>query len=330
MSARLRVLVADDYQDAVRHLACFGRLRGHDASVLEQPLADAPDALLAQVEVLVPIRERARVDAALLQRMPRLKLVSQTGRIAAHIDLAACTARGVAVAEGVGSPVAPAELTWALVMAASRRLPDYAQALRAGRWQRLGDPGLGRVLRGLTLGVWSYGKIGRMVAGYGRAFGMQVRVWGGEASRAQALADGYAAFASREELFATSDVLSLHRRLVAATRHEIGADDLARMKPDALLVNTSRAELIAPGALLAALDAGRPGQAAIDVFEHEPLLDAGDPLLRHPRVLATPHLGYVEAGSYELYFGAAFDNVLAFAAGRPQGIVNPEVLASSS
>ncbi|MFT4247122.1 MAG: D-2-hydroxyacid dehydrogenase family protein [Pseudomonas sp.] len=324
----MRVLVADDYQDAVRHLACFQHLRGHEVSVLDHALADAPDAVLVQAEALVLIRERSRVDAALLRRMPRLRLVSQTGKIAAHIDLAACTARGVAVAEGVGSPVAPAELAWALVMAASRRLPDYLQALRAGYWQRVGDPGLGRVLEGLTLGIWSYGKIGRRVAAYGRAFGMDVRVWGSDASRAQAQADGYAAFASRAQLFAASDVLSLHRRLVEATRHEIGADDLARMKPDALLVNTSRAELIAPGALLVALDAGRPGQAAIDVFEHEPLLDAGDRLLRHPRVLATPHLGYVEAGSYALYFGAAFDNVRAFAAGRPQAIANPEALAN--
>ncbi|GHH59725.1 D-2-hydroxyacid dehydrogenase family protein [[Pseudomonas] boreopolis] len=325
----MRILVPDDYQDAVRHLACFERLRGHEATVLGHGLAETPDAVLAQVEALVLVRERSRVDAALLRRMPRLKLVSQTGRISAHIDLDACTARGVAVAEGTGSPVAPAELTWALVMAASRRLPAYVQALQAGRWQRTGDPGLGRVLRGLTLGIWSYGKIGRQVAGYGRAFGMDVRVWGSEASRAQARAEGFAAFASREELFEASDVLSLHRRLVEATRHDVGPADLARMKPDALLVNTSRAELVAPGALLAALEARRPGAAAIDVFEHEPLLDVDDPLLRHPRVLATPHLGYVEAGSYELYFGTAFDNVLAFAEGRPQGIANPEVLVPS-
>jgi D-3-phosphoglycerate dehydrogenase len=324
----MRILVSDDYQDAVRQLACFERLRDHEVSVLDHALAGAADEVLAQTEALVLIRERSSIDAALLQRMPRLRLISQTGKIAAHIDLDACTARGVAVAEGVGSPVAPAELTWALVMAASRRLPGYVQALHDGRWQRLGDPGLGRVLQGLTLGIWSYGKIGQRIAAYGRAFGMEVRVWGGEASRAQALADGYATFASREELFEASDVLSLHRRLVAATRHAIGVDDLARMKPDALLVNTSRAELVAPGALLAALDAGRPGQAAIDVFEHEPLLDVDDPLLRHPRVLATPHLGYVEAGSYELYFGAAFDNVLAFAEGRPRAIANLGALGS--
>ena len=326
----IQILIGDDYQDAVRHLACWERLRDHTVNVLAHAPAAAADVLLEQVEALVLIRERSCVDEALLRRMPRLRLVSQTGKIAAHIDLAACTAHGVAVAEGIGSPVAPAELTWALVMAASRRLPDYQRALHAGNWQRMGDPDLGRALHKLTLGIWSYGKIGRRVAAYGRAFGMDVRVWGSEASRAQAQTDGYAAFESRAQLFEHSDVLSLHRRLVEATRHEVDAEDLARMKPDALLVNSSRAELIAPGALLAALDAGRPGQAAIDVFEHEPLLDTSDRLLRHPRVLATPHLGYVEAGSYAMYFGAAFDNVLAFAAGKPQAIVNPEVLTTLS
>lgn len=327
----MRILIADDYQDAVRHLPCFAQLRAHSVQVLT---ALAPDretlaCYAAEAEALVLIRERTRIDDALLARLPKLRLISQTGRIGEHIDLAACTARGVAVAEGIGSPVAPAELTWALLMAASRRLPVYRDALRAGHWQATGDTQLGRSLDGLTLGIWSYGKIGRRVAAYGRAFGMRVQVWGGEDSRAQARADGVAVAASREALFAESDVLSLHRRLVAATRHQIGVDDLLRMKPDALLVNTSRAELIAPGALLAALDAGRPGQAALDVFEQEPVLDPQHPLLRHPRVLATPHLGYVEQSSYDLYFGAAFDNVLAFAAGAPQRLANPEVLTAA-
>ncbi|MET7143906.1 D-2-hydroxyacid dehydrogenase family protein [Xanthomonas sp. PPL139] len=326
----MRILVADDYQDAVRHLPCFARLQAHSVQVLT---ALAPDRATfvrhaAEAEALVLIRERTRIDAALLAQLPTLRLISQTGRIGEHIDLAACTARGVAVAEGVGSPVAPAELTWALLMAASRRLPAYRDALLAGHWQVTGDAQLGRSLDGLTLGIWSYGKIGRRVAAYGRAFGMQVQVWGSEDSCAQARADGFAVAASREALFAESDVLSLHRRLVAATRHQIGLDDLLRMKPDALLVNTSRAELLAPGALLAALDAGRPGQAALDVFEQEPVLDPRHPLLRHPRVLATPHLGYVEQASYDLYFGTAFDNVLAFAAGTPQRLANPEVLSA--
>jgi D-3-phosphoglycerate dehydrogenase / 2-oxoglutarate reductase len=327
-AAPLRVLIADDYQDALRHLPCFQRLHAHAVTVLTGALADAPDALLAQAEAVVLIRERSPIDAALLRRMPNLRLLSQTGKIAAHLDLAACSAAGVAVAEGTGSPRSTAELTWALVLAASRRLPDYQRALQAGHWQDVGDPRLGRALHGLTLGIWSYGKIGRLVAGYGRAFGMDVRVWGSEAARAQAAADGIASFESRAQLFADSDVLSLHRRLVPATRHEIGPAELASMKPDALLVNTSRAELIAPGALLAALQAGRPGQAAFDVFEHEPLQDAADPLLGHPRVLATPHLGYVEQASYAQYFAAAFDNLLAFAAGTPTNLANPDMLAS--
>ncbi|UYC12635.1 D-2-hydroxyacid dehydrogenase family protein [Xanthomonas sp. CFBP 8445] len=326
----MRILVADDYQDAVRHLPCFARLQAHSVQVLTALAPDRATFLrhAAEAEALVLIRERTRIDAALLAQLPTLRLISQTGRIGEHIDLAACTARGVAVAEGVGSPVAPAELTWALLMAASRRLPAYRDALLAGHWQVTGDAQLGRSLDGLTLGIWSYGKIGRRVAAYGRAFGMQVQVWGSEDSCAQARADGFAVAASREALFAESDVLSLHRRLVAATRHQIGLDDLLRMKPDALLVNTSRAELLAPGALLAALDAGRPGQAALDVFEQEPVLDPQHPLLRHPRVLATPHLGYVEQASYDLYFGRAFDNVLAFAAGTPQRLANPEVLSA--
>jgi D-3-phosphoglycerate dehydrogenase len=326
----MRILIAGDYQDAVRHLPCFRKLQGHSVQV---STAAAPDTATlvrhaADAEALVLIRERTRIDAALLAQLPKLRLISQTGRIGAHLDLAACTARGVAVAEGVGSPVAPAELAWALLMAASRRLPAYRDALLGGHWQATGDAHLGRSLDGLTLGLWSYGKIGRRVAAYGRAFGMRVLVWGGDESCAQARVDGFDVASSRAALFADSDVLSLHRRLVAATRHQIVLDDLLRMKPDALLVNTSRAELIAPGALLAALDAGRPGQAALDVFEHEPVLDPQHPLLRHPRVLATPHLGYVEQASYDLYFGAAFDNVLAFAAGTPQHLANPEVLES--
>lgn len=326
----MRVLVPHDYQNAVRQLACVERMAAHDVEVLtgSEDDLDSLAASLADAEVLVLIRERTRIDDALLDRLPKLRLISQTGKCSSHLDLAACTRHGVAVAEGVGSPVAPAELTWALLMAARRRLFAYHDALHQGRWQATGDAQLGDVLQGATLAIWSYGKIGKRVAAYGRAFGMRVLIWGGESSRAQARADGFEVASSREALFEQADVLSLHRQLVSATRHEIDADDLARMKPSALLVNTSRAELIAPGALLAALDAGRPGMAALDVFEREPLLDPDHPLLRHPRVVASPHLGYVERASYELYFAAAFDNVLAFASGQPRNIVNPEVLAA--
>ena len=324
----MRILVPDDYQGAVRALPCLQRLQGHEVQVLGALATDPNEwaERLVEADALVLIRERTRVDATLLRRLPRLKLISQTGRIGPHVDVAACTEFGVAVTEDVGSPVAPAELTWALILSASRRLTEYQRALHQGRWQALGDSALGRTLHGRTLGIWSYGRIGQRVAGFGRAFGMHVLVWGGEVSCAQAARDGYAIADSREALFERSDVLSLHRRLSAQTRHDVTTADLLRMRPDALLVNTSRAELIAPGALIAALDAGRPGHAAVDVFEREPVLDARDPLLQHPRVLATPHLGYVERDSYAAYFEAAFDNVLAFAAGTPRNLVNPEAL----
>jgi D-3-phosphoglycerate dehydrogenase len=326
----MRVVIPDDYQ---RASATLPALQAHGAGLQIEVVGGLPEdmeqrvALLRDAQALVLIRERTRIDDALLARLPQLRLVSQTGKVGAHVDVAACTAHGVAVAEGVGSPIAPAELTWALIMAAMRRLPDYGAALRAGRWQEVGDARLGRTLHGRTLGIWSYGKIGRLIAGYGRAFGMQVLVWGGQASCAAAQADGFQIAPSCEALFARSNVLTLHRRLVPATRHQVDAALLMTMKPEALLVNTSRAELIAPGALLAALDAGRPGQAAVDVFEHEPASARRDPLIGHPRVLAMPHLGYVEQDSYALYLGTALDNVRAFAAGTPQHIVNPEVLS---
>jgi D-3-phosphoglycerate dehydrogenase len=277
----------------------------------------------------VLIRERTAFSRALLSRLPNLKLISQTGKVSGHVDVAAATEHGIAIAEGVGSPVAPAELTWALIMAASRKIVPYANNLKNGLWQTASiNPelnGLGRTLKGRTLAIWGYGKIGRMLAGYGKAFGMQVAVWGSEASRAAALADGFQAAPSREALFEQADVLSLHLRLLDATRGIVSAADLARMKPDALFVNTSRAELVEEGALEGALKRGRPGYAALDVFSSEPLpLDA--PILKIPTVLATPHLGYVEQDSYELYFRTAFENVVNFANGSPTNILNPEAL----
>jgi D-3-phosphoglycerate dehydrogenase len=284
---------------------------------------------LAPFDALVLIRERTAFPRALLAKLPGLKLISQTGKVSGHVDVAAATEHGIAIAEGVGSPVAPAELTWALIMAASRRVVPYANNLKEGLWQTASiNPalnGLGRVLRGRTLAIWGYGKIGRLLAGYGKAFGMRVLVWGSENSRAAAEADGLEAASSREMFFEQADVLSLHLRLLDATRGIVTAEDLARMKPDALFVNTSRAELVAEGALEAALRKGRPGQAALDVFTSEPLpVDA--PLLKIPTVLATPHLGYVEKDSYELYFRAAFENVVNFANGQPTNILNPEAL----
>jgi D-3-phosphoglycerate dehydrogenase len=327
----MKIAILDDYQDAVRHLACFSALEGHDVKIFSNSTRGLGQLAirLAPFDALVLIRERTSLSGALLARLPKLKLIAQTGKVAGHIDVGAATARGIAIAEGVGSPVAPAELTWGLIMAASRKIVPYASNLKDGLWQTASiNPrlnGLGRVLRGRTLAIWSYGKIGRIVAGYGKAFGMEVLVWGGEASRAAALADGVAVAASREDFFERADVLTLHLRLADATRGLVTAADLARMKPDALLVNTSRAELIAEGALEAALALGRPGAAALDVFASEPLAPDA-PILRIPTVLATPHLGYVEQDSYELYFAAAFQNIVHFAAGQPTNILNPAAL----
>src|SRR5450830_1563739 len=292
----MKIAVLDDYQDAVRHLQCFGMLDGHEVKIFNNSSRGVGQLAirLAPFDAVVLIRERSAMTAPLLAKLPQLKLISQTGKVAGHIDVAAATAAGIAIAEGVGSPVAPAELTWALIMAASRRIVPYANNLKDGLWQTASiNPalnGLGVVLKGRTLAIWGYGKIGKMIAGYGKAFGMRILVWGREASLAAAK-----------------------------------AADLALMKPTALFVNTSRAELVETGALESALQQGRPGRAALDVFTSEPL-PADSPLLRMPTVLATPHLGYVEQYSYDLYFEAAFKNIVNFAAGTPSNILNPEAL----
>jgi D-3-phosphoglycerate dehydrogenase / 2-oxoglutarate reductase len=324
-----KIAVLDDYQDVVKTLACFKKLTGFEVTVYTTPPTSAEELVerLANQDGLVLIRERTVIDSNLLARLPRLQLISQTGNASDHLDLAACTRQRIAVAEGKGSPVAPAEFCWALIMAASRHIVPYAANLKEGQWQQSGTLGLGRSLNGLTLGIWGYGRIGKMVAAYGQAFGMRVLVWGSEQSRAAALADGRSAAASKEDFFRTADILSLHLRLNPATWGCVEAADLLRMKEDALFVNTSRAGLVQPGALCAALGQGRPGAAAIDVYDQEPAIPATEPLLAMANVLCTPHLGYVEKSSYELYLGTAFDNVIAFAAGRPVNLVNPEVLS---
>lgn len=306
----MHIVIPDDYQNVIRSLDCFALLEGHQVSVHHDAVAD-PDVLaqrFADADAIVLTRERTAIDAALLARLPKLKVISQTGKVSGHIDLAACSQRGITVLEGRGSPIAPAELTWALILNARRQLVPAIQGLYAGKWQ----VNLGSRLAGQTLGIWGYGKIGQRLARYAQAFEMNVLVWGSEGSRQAAIADGHNAAPSRQAFFAEADVLSLHLRLADSTRHLVTAQDLAAMKPSALLVNTSRAELIAPGALLEALDKGRPGAAALDVFEHEPILDLDHPLLRHPSVLCTPHLGYVEKEGYELYFGDAFANVVSY------------------
>jgi D-3-phosphoglycerate dehydrogenase len=288
---------------------------------------------LRDADILVLIRERTQISRQLVEKLPKLKLVAQTGRIGAHIDVPACTERGVAVAEGISSPMSTAELTWALIMSSMRRIPQYVSSLKHGAWQQSGlkaasmpnNFSLGMVLHGKTLGVWSYGRIGKLVAGFGRAFGMRVLIWGSEAARKQAAADGYELATSKEQLFQESDVLTLHLRLAADKVACVTLEDLSRMKPTALLVNTSRSELIQSDALLAALNRGRPGMAAIDVFESEPIMQ-GHALLRLENCICTPHIGYVEQDNYETLFTSAFDNVVNFIRGTPTNILNPGAL----
>jgi len=331
----VNIIILDDYQDAVRKLPCADRLEQLNAKVFTNTVKGIGQlsVRLRDAEVLVLIRERSHFPRQLLEKLTKLKLIAQTGRVGPHIDLDTCTRMGIAVAEGVGSPVATAELTWALTMAAMRRLPQYVGNLKHGAWQQSGlkaasmppNFGIGMVLKGRTLGIWGYGRIGALVAGYGRAFGMKVIVWGSEASRLRASADGHEAAPSCESFFETCDVLSLHLRLTEVTRGIVRLADLSRMKPMSLLVNTSRAELIEDGALVGALNRGRPGMAAVDVFESEPILQ-GHPLLRLENAICTPHIGYVEQDSYETLFRAAFDNVVNFIDGKPCNIVNPEAL----
>ncbi|MDX3906240.1 MAG: D-2-hydroxyacid dehydrogenase family protein [Pigmentiphaga sp.] len=331
----MRITILDDYQDAVRKLECFSLLGSHEVKVYNNTVKGLGQLAvrLRDAETLVLIRERTVITRGLLDKLPQLKLISQTGRVGSHIDVAACTERGIAVAQGVGSPIAPAELTWALIMAAMRRIPQYVANLKHGAWQQSGmkassmpaNFGLGRTLHGRTLGLFGYGKIGKLVAGYGKAFGMKVVVWGRESTLERARADGLETASSKEALFESSDVLCLLLKLSDETRSIVTLADLQRMGPESLLVNTSRAELIEPDALVAALNRGRPGMAAIDVFETEPILQ-GHPLLRMENVICTPHIGFVERDSYELYFKVAFENIVAWTSGKPANIVNPEVL----
>jgi D-3-phosphoglycerate dehydrogenase len=322
----MKISILDDYFDTLRTLACFKKLAGHDVTVFTDHVQDV-DTLaerLRDTEALVLIRERTQIRAELLERLPKLKLISQRS-VYPHIDIAACTRLGIIVSSNMhaGTPsFAAAELTWGLVLAAMRQIPQQMAALQSGNWQI----GVGHTLRGKTLGIYGYGRIGAVVAGYGRAFGMTVLVWSREPSLALARADGYNIAASKDEFFAQCDVLSLHMRLVEATRGIVTSADLARMKPTALIVNTSRAGLIAPGALVEALHAGRPGMAAVDVFDTEPLRDVNDPLLMLPNVVAAPHIGYVTRDEYEMQFSDIFDQIVDYAAGKPSNVINPDAL----
>jgi D-3-phosphoglycerate dehydrogenase len=322
----MKVTILDDYFDTLRTLPSFAKLAGHEVVVWNDHIQET-DRLaerLKDTEALVLIRERTQIRAPLLERLDRLRLISQRS-VYPHIDIDACTRRGVIVSsdQHPGTPsYAAAELTWALILAAMRQIPQQMQSLRTGGWQI----GVGNTLRGKTLGVHGYGRIGSVVAGYGKAFGMNVLVWSREASRRRAQADGYATASSQAAFYEEGDVVTLHMRLVAETRGVVSGADLSRMKPTALLVNTSRAPLIEPNALVRALQAGRPGMAAVDVYEQEPLHDASHPLLTMNNVICTPHIGYVTRDEYELQFSDVFDQIVAYANGRPTNVVNPAVL----
>jgi D-3-phosphoglycerate dehydrogenase / 2-oxoglutarate reductase len=322
----MNIAILDDYFDTLRTLDCFALLAGHAVTIWNDHVQDT-DALvarLADADILVLIRERTKIGADLLARLPRLKLISQRS-VYPHIDIAACTQAGIVVSSDMHTDApsyAAAELTWALVLAAMRQIPQQVAALKQGVWQT----GVGHTLRGKTLGIYGYGRIGATVAGYGKAFGMKVLVWARPDSLARAKADGYAAASGKDDFFARSDVLSLHMRLVDATRRIVRYEDLERMKPSALIVNTSRAGLIEPGALVRALTNGRPGMGAVDVFDEEPLRNPADPLLKLPNAVCTPHIGYVTRDEYELQFADIFRQIEAFAAGTPSHVVNPDVL----
>jgi D-3-phosphoglycerate dehydrogenase len=322
----MKVTILDDYFDTLRTLPCFQKLNGHDVTVWSDHVQDE-DVLanrLRDTEALVLIRERTCIRAPLIERLPNLRLISQRSAYP-HIDIDACTRRGVIVCSNLHADIpsyAAAELTWGLVLAAMRRIPQQMQALKGGTWQiSVGDS-----LRGKTLGIHGYGRIGSTVAGYGAAFGMRVLVWAREQSRDRARADGYAVAPTQAAFYAACDIASLHMRLVPDTRGIVKRADLAQMKPSALLVNTSRAALIEPGALVDALRTGRPGMAAVDVFDREPVPQTDAPLLAMDNVVCTPHIGYVTRDEYELQFADVFDQIVAYAAGNPINVVNPGAL----
>jgi D-3-phosphoglycerate dehydrogenase / 2-oxoglutarate reductase len=326
----MKISILDDYHDTVRTLACFKKLDGHDVAIWNDHVQDVEALVdrLHDTEALVLIRERTEIRGPLIERLPNLKLISQRS-VYPHIDIDACTERGVIVSSSQhpGSPsYATAELTWGLILAAMRQIPQQMASLRAGTWQI----GVGSSLRNKTLGIFGYGRIGAAVAGYGRAFGMNVVVWARPNSLVRAKAEGHLVAPSKTAFFERCDILTLHMRLVDATRGIITADDLRRMKPTALIVNTSRAPLIEAGALVQALNAGRPGMAAVDVYEDEPVRDPNHPLLTMDNVICTPHIGYVSREEFEIQFSDIFDQITAYAAGNPINVVNPDVLQTAA
>lgn len=320
----MKITILDDYQNIIQTLESFALLKAQEVQILNYTEKN-PTILaskLADTEILVLTRERTEINEALLSLLPKLKLISQTGKISNHLDLAACTKYGVAVAEGIGSPIAPAELTWALIMNTVRQIPAAIEGMKNGQWQ----VNIGTTIHGKTIGIWGYGKIGQKIAQYAKVFGAKVLVWGSEISREKAVNDGFTKAESKEAFFKNADILTLHLRLNADTFGIVKESDLMAMSAHSVLINTARAELIEKGALLKCLKNGRPGFAGLDVYEIEPIYDKNFELLQLPNVVCTPHLGYVERNGYELYFGKAFENILHYINGNPTNIANPEVL----
>jgi len=321
----VKIAILDDYQDVFRTLKCYPRLKGHDVALYHDSVKEP--AKLAErlngADAVILLQQRTPFPRAAAERVTTLKLISQTGRNVGHIDVEACTAKGILVCgSGGGLPNHTAELTWGLIFSVLRHIPEEVQRLKAGRWQTT----IGTMVAGKTLGVYAYGRIGSIVARVGRAFDMKVLCWGREGSTAKARADGFEIAANREAFFETSDIVSLHVPLNKETRGIVRYTDLARMKPTALIVNTSRGPIVEEGALVRALKEGRPGFGAVDVYDDEPVLGGNHPLLKMDNVVCTPHLGYVDQETYEKYYGAAVDNILAFAAGKPVNVLNPEAL----
>jgi len=320
----MKIAIIDDYQNAFKTLKCYPKLAGHEVVIYTEPETNVEKIAerLKDADAVILTQQRTAFPRALIEKLPKLKLIGQTGRAASHVDLEACTDRGVVVsAGGSGNSNATAELTWGLILSALRNLPFEVKRLKEGRWQST----LGIGVNGKTLGIYAYGKIGSIVAGVGKAFGARVVCWGREGSTGRAKAAGFDVAKSREEFFAQCDIISLHLPLNKETRGIVTRDDLARMKPTALLVNPSRSGLIAKGALEDALKAGRPGRAAVDVYDQEPVLGADHPLLKMDNVTCTPHLGYVTRESYEEYYATVVDDIVAFAAGKPNHVLNPDV-----
>lgn len=320
----MKTAILDDYQNIINKLDCYSLLDGLDVLILNETEKniDKLSESLKDVEILVLTRERTIINEDLLSKLPKLKLISQTGKISNHLDLKACTRHKVAVAEGIGSPIAPSELAWALIMNSTRQIPRAIEGMKNGKWQ----VNIGSTIYGKTLGIWGYGKIGRRIASYAKVFGAKVMIWGSEKSRENAVNDGFEMAETKEYFFKNADIISLHLRLNENTSGMIKETDLNLMKPSSILINTSRAELIEEGALLKCLKKGRPGFAGIDVYEDEPIYDVNYELLKMSNVVCTPHIGYVERNSYEIYFGKAFENVVNFITRNPTNIVNPEII----